>query len=77
MGLDVMQWGMALAGVLVAITAGLAVMHLVRRVVSGCMSAGLGCLVLIIGLAAAATFLTRELGITQMQDLLELLSGMI
>jgi hypothetical protein len=72
-----MEWAIALAGVVVAITGALFVIKLVRRVVSGCLSTGLGCLVLIIGLVVTAAFLTTELGITQVQDLIDLLSGML
>jgi hypothetical protein len=77
MDLGVMDWGVALVGMTVAITAALVVMRIVRRIVSGCVSTGLGCLVLIIGLGAVAAFLTTELGITRVQDLMDLLLGIL
>jgi hypothetical protein len=76
MDLGVMEWGITLASLVVAITVALTVVRVVRRTVSGCVSTGVGCFVLIIGLLAIAAFLTTGLGITNVQGLRELLSGM-
>ena len=77
MGLGLMQSGVALAGVVVTIAVALVAMRLIRRVVSGCVTAGVGCLVLVIGLALAVTFLGSELGVTGVQDVLDILSGIL
>ena len=75
MNLGMLELGMAAAGVVVSVSVALFAVRLVRRMVSGCVSAGLGCLVLVIGLIVLGTFLTARFGVTGFQDLVELLAG--
>jgi hypothetical protein len=70
-----LELGMAAAGVVVAVSVALFAMRVVRRMVSGCLSTGLGCLVFVIGLIVLGTLLTARFGVTDLQGLVELLSG--
>jgi hypothetical protein len=67
--LSLAEVGMALVFIVVALAVAGVLWRILKKAIGGCISMGLGCLVLLIGLAAAAFYLLSRLGITSLDDI--------
>ncbi len=76
MTLGVLEWGVALAGFALAVAVAIVVMRLVRQIVSGCVSAGLGCLALVICLLVLGAVFASLFEIPQLQGLMDVFSAL-
>ena len=47
-----------------------------KQALGGCLSAGVGCLALVVGLVGVALFFLNRAGITSVQDLVDLFEGL-
>jgi hypothetical protein len=68
--LSLAELGTALVIMVVALAAAWILWRILKRAIGGCISMGLGCLVLMIGLAVVAFFLLSRAGLTSFDDLL-------
>jgi hypothetical protein len=68
--LSLVELGTALVILVVALAAAWILWRVLKRAIGGCISMGLGCLVLLIGLAVVAFFLLSRAGLTGFDDLL-------
>ena len=68
--LSLVELGTALVILVVALAAAWILWRILKRAIGGCISMGLGCLVLLIGLAVVAFFLLSRAGLTSFDDLL-------
>jgi hypothetical protein len=70
--LSLVELGIALAAIVVALAFALVLWRILKRAIGGCISMGIGCLVLVAGLVVAGFFLLSRLGITSLDDMLRL-----
>lgn len=67
------ELAMAIVAGVVVLAVALILWRILKKAIGGCISMGLGCLVLLVGLAAIALFLLSRYGIASCDDLLRIL----
>lgn len=67
------ELAMAIVAGVVVLAVALILWRILKKAIGGCISMGLGCLVLLVGLAAIALFLLSRYGIASWDDLLRIL----
>jgi beta-lactamase regulating signal transducer with metallopeptidase domain len=71
--LGLLELGVNLVAIIVVIAVAWFLWRILKRIIGGCISAGVGCLVVLAGLAAIAYFFASQNNINSLQDLLRLL----
>lgn len=64
-----MQFDTSFMGLIIVIVVALVLWRILKKAIGGCISAGIGCLVLILGLVAVGLYVASQSGVTNLRDI--------
>jgi hypothetical protein len=73
--LSLAQLVMGVAGLFVVVAVALFLWRVLKRTIGGCISMGIGCSVLIIGLVAIGLYFAPRLGVSSFDDIIRLIGS--
>jgi hypothetical protein len=68
---SLIELGMGVLAVMLVVVVSWVLWRILKRAIGGCISMGIGCLVLIVGVIAVALYFASRYGITNFQDVLK------
>jgi hypothetical protein len=66
------QAGISIVGAIVVVVLAWVLWRVLKKAIGGCISMGVGCLVLVVGLAAVGLYFLSKAGVTSIDDILNL-----